>query len=380
MQTYYRKPLPDGQIAFSSTEGRQLFKEALEQGNAESFFALSEQFHTQAEPGYCALGTLVVVLNALGIDPGRLWKGPWRWFSEELLDCCYPLDAVKKEGLTFEQFECLAQCNGATVEAKRAQASLLKDFRKSLIEACRSGHSPFLVVSYSRKALGQTGEGHYSPIAAYHQGRDMALVLDVARFKYPPHWVSVAALFEAMKPIDPSTQQSRGYFLMSRGDACCTLCFRIYGRDFDWRIILEHLTKETPNNIAQKNPSTAEEALSSFLTSLSPALLSMLALEEPQEPEHQEQQRALRVMLDALPLSLLVQKYLPVPQSQLQWKPGPALVVMLLLIAGEHIFSQVKSELHESLRAYYHPSLSSPLREEVERLREQLSLLMSLRQ
>ena len=48
-------------------------------------------------------------LNALQIDPDRLWKGPWRWFSEELLDCCTPLDDVKTRGITFEEFVCLAK-------------------------------------------------------------------------------------------------------------------------------------------------------------------------------------------------------------------------------------------------------------------------------
>jgi hypothetical protein len=35
-----------------------------------------------------------MVLNALAIDPQRIWKGPWRWFSEELLDCCSPLEVL----------------------------------------------------------------------------------------------------------------------------------------------------------------------------------------------------------------------------------------------------------------------------------------------
>lgn len=47
-----------------------------------------------SEPAYCGLGTLAMVLNALAIDPQRIWKGPWRWFSEELLDCCSPLEVL----------------------------------------------------------------------------------------------------------------------------------------------------------------------------------------------------------------------------------------------------------------------------------------------
>ena len=38
-----------------------------------------------------------------------------------------------------------------------------------------------MIVSYSRKALGQTGDGHYSPIGGYHSATDQVLVLDVAR-------------------------------------------------------------------------------------------------------------------------------------------------------------------------------------------------------
>ena len=37
-------------------------------------------------------------------------------------------------------------------------------------------------------ALLQTGDGHFSPVAGYHAGTDSVLVLDVARFKYPPYW------------------------------------------------------------------------------------------------------------------------------------------------------------------------------------------------
>ena len=40
-----------------------------------------------------------------------------------------------------------------------------------------------LVVSYSRKTLRQTGDGHFSPIGGYDPDTNSVLVLDVARFK-----------------------------------------------------------------------------------------------------------------------------------------------------------------------------------------------------
>lgn len=51
-----------------------MFQEALLEGNMECFFPLIEQFTTQAEPAFCGLGTLAMVLNALEVDPGRVWK------------------------------------------------------------------------------------------------------------------------------------------------------------------------------------------------------------------------------------------------------------------------------------------------------------------
>ena len=50
-------------------------------------------------------------------------------------------------------------------------------FREHIKTAC-STEGLHLVVSFSRKMLGQTGDGHFSPIAGYHAGRDLVLVMD----------------------------------------------------------------------------------------------------------------------------------------------------------------------------------------------------------
>ncbi|PNH12509.1 Glutathione gamma-glutamylcysteinyltransferase 3 [Tetrabaena socialis] len=80
---------------------------------------------------------------------------------------------------------CLARCNGARVELRPYGATSLEQFRAEVEAICRSGEE-HIVVSYSRKAFLQTGDGHFSPIGGYHRERDLVLVLDVARFKYPP--------------------------------------------------------------------------------------------------------------------------------------------------------------------------------------------------
>lgn len=190
--------------------------ESLAAGTAESFHALVAHLHTQAEPAWCGLGTLVTVLNALEIDPGRVWKGPWRFFGEELLVCCKSLEVAASEGLTLAEVACLGECNGAHVTRVHASDDGQDAFRSVLAAAVRAQAGPFLIANYDRRALGQTGSGHYSPLAAWHAPTDRVLVLDVARYKYPPHWVPADDLWRAMRGVDPDSQLARGYLLVER--------------------------------------------------------------------------------------------------------------------------------------------------------------------
>jgi glutathione gamma-glutamylcysteinyltransferase len=214
-RTFYMRPLPCAQHALDSETGRRLFAEALLAGGMASYFKLAQQFHTQSEPAYCGLGTLVCALNALGIDPTRQWKGPWRWFSEEMLDCCKTLEEIRLGGLSLDEVACLARCSGAEVTLQRPSEGYgVERFRRQAIEVATRDEPAVLIVNYSRRTLGQTGDGHFSPIAGYHARSDSVLVLDTARFKYPPHWVPVDRLFEAMEEHDDTTALSRGWIVL----------------------------------------------------------------------------------------------------------------------------------------------------------------------
>ncbi|KAG2405920.1 Glutathione gamma-glutamylcysteinyltransferase [Vigna angularis] len=151
----YRRELPSPAIEFASPLGKKLFGEAHEQGTMEAFFKLISYYQTQSEPAYCGLATLSVVLNALAIDPGRKWKGPWRWFDESMLDCCEPLAQIKLEGITFGKVACLARCNGAKVEAFRSDKSSVDEFRKRVI-SCSQSEDSHVIVSYHRTPLNQS--------------------------------------------------------------------------------------------------------------------------------------------------------------------------------------------------------------------------------
>mmetsp|Transcript_6695 Transcript_6695/g.7698 ORF Transcript_6695/g.7698 Transcript_6695/m.7698 type:complete len:410 (+) Transcript_6695:172-1401(+) len=278
--SFHRRVMPESLIQFSSPEGRKLFKESLAHGTSEAFFPLAEQFLNQSEPAYCGVTSLVMVLNATGIDPKVRWKSGWRWYSDEMIldTCCLNAERVKRAGILMEEFQSLARCQGLGIEMKRPLKDgygeivnndgkgatnifqkmkiisnsfidkkeekdqdqdqdddneedcygSLDDFRNDLIQIVQnppmyklydsaepsSYRGGFMVVSFSRPSLGQTGSGHYSPIAAYHEVSDRCLVMEVARYKYAPYWVRVKDLYDALKPIDPMTDKSRGWFML----------------------------------------------------------------------------------------------------------------------------------------------------------------------
>jgi len=286
-QTLYRRPLPSHAVALSSADGRRIFAEALASGGLDGYFPLAEQFHTQSDPAFCGLGSLVVALNALAIDPERLWKGPWRWFAEDLLDCCVPLAEVRERGLDIDELACLGRCNGAEVDVQRADAANLTSWRAALALAA-SGEA-VIVASYDRAAMGQTGGGHFSPIGGYHGTRDLALILDVARFKYPPHWVSAECLWRAMEPVDPATGRARGWLVMRRRPFSSALGFSLSCVGESWHGLSRCLTAVM-----------ADLALSSSPAALARAVLplaSHLEVRRADTAAHQEALATARVAL-----------------------------------------------------------------------------------
>ena len=161
MPEFYKRPLPDSCVAFDSKEGRAHFESALASGGLENFFVLAPQFQTQNEPAFCGLGTLVTALNALEVDPGRIWKGSWRWYAESLLDCCVDLEEIKQNGISWDEWLCIARCQGLRVDAHRAEASSIYSFR-SAVRRCSASDTAILCVAYSRGALGQTFRRKYA--------------------------------------------------------------------------------------------------------------------------------------------------------------------------------------------------------------------------
>jgi hypothetical protein len=207
------QPLPPSLIPLDSDEGRRLLVES--KAN-RAFFALSSQFLTQRSTAYCGVASGVMALNALPIQaPEAPEWAPFRAFTQDNVfnDEAVTPESVARGGLTLAQLTQLLRANHAEVETVYASDSTLEAFRAQAASAMASAND-FVLVDFLRGELGQDTGAHWSPLAAYHQASDRFLVLDVARFRYPPYWARAEDLFRAMNTRDLDAGRSRGWLVV----------------------------------------------------------------------------------------------------------------------------------------------------------------------
>ena len=215
-------PLPPSLTPFTSSDGEQLL---LESGAREAYFPLSAQFVTQRTQAYCGVASMVMVLNALNIPaPSTPDYEPYRTFTQDNIlddktDAVLPRDLLPHRGMTLDQLGAMLALYPVSVEVHHAADGDVDAFRAAA-SAALAGKDRYVIVNYSRTALGQEKYGHISPLAAYDAKEDRFLILDVARYKYPPVWVRTSDLFGAMNTPDMSNGgKTRGYVLVTKTEA-----------------------------------------------------------------------------------------------------------------------------------------------------------------
>ncbi len=210
--------LPPELIALDSPEGERLLAES----NARNdFFKLTWSFVTQERPSFCGVASAVTVLNALEVeapqtDVGRQFTQV-NFFGPEAQKV-YPSESVAKGGVTLGQLADLIQTHAAKADVIYGSDLTIDDMRARLSKNLATA-GDFVIVNYARGEVGQETLGHISPLGAYHAGSDRFLLLDVARYKYPPVWVTAEALLRAVKTTDQSAGKSRGFLTVSAAKA-----------------------------------------------------------------------------------------------------------------------------------------------------------------
>ena len=182
----------------------------------KQFFALMPYVATEEVETFCGPASIASVLNSLPTKnrPVSPQFSPYAFFTENSLfiEPTYKIiakDKVRKDGLTLDQLRQFLEVWAANPTIYFGSDLSITQFR-NLITSSLSNPQHRLIVNFDRTALGQIGHGHFSPIGAYDSKTDSVLILDVAKYKYPPSWVKTSDLFDAIQGIDSTSGKSRG--------------------------------------------------------------------------------------------------------------------------------------------------------------------------
>lgn len=211
-------PVPSNLVALTQPAGQQRLLRAEAR---QSYWPLSTQFETQRNEAYCSVATSVMALNALGIQRPMTPQYPdFPYFTQD--DFFNSVDpriasavAVAHTGMTLDQLGAVLGTFPVTVSKVHASDVTLDQFRR-IIRAATAQSGQFALLNFRRAEIGEAGGGHWSPVAAYDAASDSALVLDVARYKYPPVWVPMAQLYQGALAVDNVSGLSRGLLVVGK--------------------------------------------------------------------------------------------------------------------------------------------------------------------
>jgi hypothetical protein len=206
--------LPASLVALESPEGQRLLAEA---DAKEDFLPLMEQYVTQSAGNFCGVASSVMVLNALQVPApeAKEWGAPHFTQDNFWNDRARGVLSPKMmPGVTIDQLGDLLQCHPATARVVHASDISLEEFR-ALAAKNLATRGDYVIVNYDRAGVGQETMGHISPLGAFDAKADKFLILDVARYKYPPVWADAKALYAAMRTDDFVSAKTRGFVVVA---------------------------------------------------------------------------------------------------------------------------------------------------------------------
>ena len=214
-------PLPPSLTDLSSDDGEAYL---IESHALAAYFPISANFVTQKTQAFCGVASTVMVLNALRAPaPTTPEYAPFHTYTQDNVlddetDKAVPRETIARQGMTLDQLGAFIAAHGVATDVRHAGEAGVEAFRAEA-RAALSTRDHYVVINYLRKALGQEIGGHISPLGAYDEKTDRFLVMDVARYKYPPVWVKASDLFDAMNTTDMVSGKTRGYVLVAKDAA-----------------------------------------------------------------------------------------------------------------------------------------------------------------
>jgi len=209
-------------LALNSLAGQKLFLQLLMRQETEkkpnNALELLRYLETQVNLGACAAASAVTVLNAMDFkkpeDPAYAMFGDesfpfWTQTTFVFEQCVKDILHAHVYGVTLDDFGKVMKCLGVKVDCYHAEDK--ESFRQDLIDHLNAGN--FVIANFDRALVHERTGGHFSPVAGFIDG--YFLVLDVARYKFPPVFVPSEDLVKAMASRDLQSGANRGYCALS---------------------------------------------------------------------------------------------------------------------------------------------------------------------
>lgn len=190
---------------------------------SQDYFRYQEGWDTQINQGYCAVATSVALLNSLREEEGISLPQdpiydphPFATQASMFNGCTKENVIVNNDtyngilqfpgGLSMSQTTALLECwlPGTWIVTNHHVDPLtlsIDDVRADLQQALKNPDAR-VVINYDRSSVNQLGGGHWSPLGSYSPDLDAFLVMDVAKYKYPAVWISLATLYKSMATYD----------------------------------------------------------------------------------------------------------------------------------------------------------------------------------
>ncbi len=249
MEGHATEGVESGSAALIEWESSESVTRFSRSSHKTDFFPLSNHFISQDNSIFCGPVSSAIVLNALrlgkreglptdrrsiaedelawlpkGADPFYGKYTPNNVFNDrtktrlEVLGKPILIDGDRRSdfGLQLGQLAQVLRSHGLKVVTRVVDDSADSTTIRRELAANLAFGDDFVLVNYARKALGQTGGGHISPLGAYDAASNSFLIMDVNPNRAPWVWVKSDDLIEAMRTFD--TIQNRGYLLVSEGD------------------------------------------------------------------------------------------------------------------------------------------------------------------
>ncbi len=207
-----------GVVYWDSPEGRAM--RARIPADAD-YWQLIPNFAVQQTQSYCAVASAVTVLNSMPIrKPVDPTYAPYGYFTQgnfftPEVSKVISAQAVLAQGMTREEMAETLSHHGVRATSV-AGDSYTDDSLRAVLKAALGDDGQFVLANYFRGTFGQVGGGHWSALAAYDAQTDSVLILDVAKYKYPPSWVSISLLRQSIATQDTTSGKPRGLVFVSK--------------------------------------------------------------------------------------------------------------------------------------------------------------------